>query len=296
MKNEKNLFYILLFIAMVGWGASWVNAKVLTRYIDAFEMIFFRFFATALTMIPIILVLKKSFRIDLKSFFIVSLSSIVLIAYMRYFFLGTKYGTASLGGALVTTLVPINTFIILIILGKRELTKKDIVALIIGAIGVMSMLNVWKFDLKEVLVIQNLYFILASLLWPILTIISAKATKISPIVFTFYLYIVTVFLDALLFVNFKSIDFSSFDTLFWINIASIVLISTTYANTIYFLGIEKLGAAGVSSFIFFVPFSAILLSAIFLKEHITLSIVVGTILTIIAVKIINNIKIGFKKV
>jgi len=247
-------------------------------------------------MIPIILVLKKSFRIDLKSFFIVSLSSIVLIAYMRYFFLGTKYGTASLGGALVTTLVPINTFIILIILGKRELTKKDIVALIIGAIGVMSMLNVWKFDLKEVLVIQNLYFILASLLWPILTIISAKATKISPIVFTFYLYIVTVFLDALLFVNFKSIDFSSFDTLFWINIASIVLISTTYANTIYFLGIEKLGAAGVSSFIFFVPFSAILLSAIFLKEHITLSIVVGTILTIIAVKIINNIKIGFKKV
>ncbi len=296
MKSEKNLFYVLLFIAMVGWGASWVNAKVLTRYIDAFEMIFFRFFATALTMIPIILILKKSFRIDLKSFLIVCVSSVVMIAYMRYFFLGTKYGTASLGGALVTTLVPINTFIILILLRKRELTKKDTVALFIGAIGVMSMLNVWKFNLKEVLVIQNLYFILASLLWPILTIISAKASKISPIVFTFYLYIVTVFLDALLFVNFKAIDLSRFDTLFWINIASIVLISTTYANTIYFLGIEKLGAAGVSSFIFFVPFSAILLSAIFLKEHITLSIVVGTILTIIAVKIINNIKIGFKKV
>jgi len=288
MKNDKNLFYLLLFLAMIGWGASWINAKVLSRYIDAYDMIFFRFAATALTMVPIIIVLKKSFKIDFKTLLIVFASSIVLIAYMRYYFLGTTYGTASLGGALVTTLVPINTFIFLVLLGKKKMTKKDAFALAVGAIGVMSMLNVWKFDIKEIMVVQNLYFILASLLWPILTIISAKSTKISPIVFTFYLYIVTVMIDGLFFVNFESIKFSSFDHLFWINIASLVLLATTYANTIYFLGIEKLGAGGVSSFIFFVPFSAIILSAIFLNEHISASIVIGTILTIIAVKLLNR--------
>ncbi|NPA73299.1 MAG: DMT family transporter [Epsilonproteobacteria bacterium] len=288
MKNEKKLFYILLFLAMIGWGASWVNAKVLSRYIDAFDMIFFRFGATALTMVPIIIVLKKSFKIDIRSLAIVFVSSLILIAYMRYFFLGTTYGTASLGGALVTTLVPINTFILLVILGKKRMTKMDVFALVIGAIGVMSMLNVWKFDIKEITVVQNLYFILASLLWPILTIVSSKSTKISPIVFTFYLYLITIVLDGLLFVDFGSIRYGDFDYLFWINMGSLVLLATTYANTVYFLGIEKLGADGVSSFIFFVPFSAILLSAIFLGERISPSILIGTILTVVAVKLLNR--------
>ncbi len=74
----------------------------------------------------------------------------------------------------------------------------------------------------------------------------------------------------------------------------LAIAASTFANTIYFLGIEKLGASEVSTFIFLVPFAAITLSAIFLKEDITFSIVIGTILTIIAVKILNNIKI-FKK-
>jgi drug/metabolite transporter (DMT)-like permease len=81
---------------------------------------------------------------------------------------------------------------------------------------------------------------------------------------------------------------------FYINIFILSIVASTYANTIYFLGIEKLGAREVSSFIFFVPFSAIVLSAIFLKEQISLSIIVGTILTITAIKILNNIKL-FKR-
>lgn len=76
---------------------------------------------------------------------------------------------------------------------------------------------------------------------------------------------------------------------------SISILASTFANTIYFLGIEKLGASEVSSFIFLVPFAAITLSAIFLQEEITYSIVIGTILTLIAVKILNNIKIFRRK-
>ncbi len=291
MKKEMKFFYILMFLSMLGWGASWVSVKVLTRYIDEYQMIFFRFFITALTMIPIILILKKSFRIDLKTLFIVIIDAVVLIAYMKYFFLGTEYGTASLGGALVTTLVPINTFLLIALLEMKKISKKDAIALIIGGIGVLTMLNVWSFNAKEIFLKQNLYFILASLLWPVFTIISSKSKKISPITFTFYLYIATVILDIIFFMDVKKIDFSSFDTLFWINLFILTIISSTFSNTIYFLGIEKLGAANVSSFIFLVPFFAIILSYIFLKEQITPYIVIGTIMTLYAVKELNNIKI-----
>ena len=289
--TNKNLFFFLLFLAMVAWGGSWVNVKVLGSYISAFEMIFLRFFITAVSMVPIIIWLKHSFKIDLKSFGLVVLTSITLIIYMNCFYLGTKFGTASLGGAMVTTMIPIITFIILAFMGVKHVSRKDAFALGIGAIGVLTMLNIWRFDLAHVFVIQNLYFLLAAILWAVLTILSSKSAKISSIVFTFYMYVVTVVLVWVFFVDASEIAFEKFDAIFWLNLLLIAFAATTFANTIYFLGIEKLGAAEVSSFIFLVPFSAIILSALFLHEKINFSMIIGTFLTLYAVKLLNNITI-----
>ena len=295
MKTQnKNIFYILLFFAMLAWGGSWVNIKIISSYINEYETMLFRFAFTAITMVPIIIILKKSFKLSIKNLFWVFLTSIIMIIYMKYFFLGTKLGTASLGGAFVTSLIPINTFLFLAILNKKMITKKDSFALLLGAIGVMTILNVWSFKSEEIFLIQNLYFILASIFWPIVTILSSKALKISPIVFTFYLYIITSILNIIFFIDFTTIEYEKFDKLFWINMTALIILASTFANTIYFLGIEKLGAKEVSSFIFLVPFAAITLSGIFLDEEIGFSIIIGTILTLIAVKILNNIKI-FKK-
>ena len=291
MKQNKNIFYILLFLAMLGWGASWVNVKILGTYVNEFEMVFFRFGITALTMIPIIIYFKKSFKIDIQSLGLVLVTSLTLIAYNKYFLLGTKLGTASLGGAFVTTLIPIITFIFLVILRTKDITKKDIFALGIGAIGVMTILNVWTLSFDKIFITQNLYFVLAAIIWSVITILSSKSKKISPIIFTFYLYIITTILDVIFFVDISQIAYESFDMRFWINMASITLFASTFSNTVYFLGVEKLGANEVSSFIFLVPFAAIVLSAIFLDESISIFVIIGVILTLYAVKVLNNIKI-----
>jgi drug/metabolite transporter (DMT)-like permease len=293
-EKNKNIFYVFMFLAMAGWGLSWVSAKVLSAYINEYEMIFFRNIFTVITLLPVLLFTKKSFYINLKSFILVLVASVVMIAYMKCFFLGTKFGTASLGGALVTTMIPINTFIIMALFFGKKIEKKDILALILGALGVFTMLNIWSFSHEEIFSQKNIYFVLASILWPILTIVSSKATKISPMVFTFYMYVITTIMVMVFFVDVPNINYKGFDWIFWLNVFSISVISTTFATTLYFVGIEKLGTNEVSSFIFLVPLFAIILSVIFLKENISLSIIVGTILTLIAVKILNNIKI-FKK-
>ncbi len=289
-ETNKNILYILLFFAMFGWGASWVNVKVLSSYINEFEMVFLRFSITALTMIPIILFFKHSFKINIKSLLLATLTSIFFIAYMKYFFLGTKYGTASLGGAFVTSLVPINTFLFLALLRIKQIEKKDYFALVLGAFGVLTILNIWNFKLESILAIENLYFILASLLWPIVTIVSSKASKISPLVFSFYLYVITCFLVLVFFMDLEKLNFESFDDKFYINLLSISIFASTFANSVYFIGIKRLGASGVSTFIFLVPFFAIVLSIVFLGEELNTFIVIGTIMTLYAVKILNNIK------
>ena len=109
------------------------------------------------------------------------------------------------------------------------------------------------------------------------------------------MYVFMTILLLIFFVEPTKMPYTSFDWIFWVNILCVAVVSTTFATSIYFIGIEKLGTNEVSSFIFLVPFFAISLSVIFLKEHISYSIIFGTIMTLIAVKILNNIQIFKKK-
>ncbi|MBU0923389.1 DMT family transporter, partial [bacterium] len=203
-----------------------------------------------------------------------------------------EHGTAGFGGALVTTLIPINTFIILAIIHKKTISLKHSFALILGGFGVLTMLNIWSFDLSEIFSKDNIYFLIASILWPILTIISSKATKTNAMVFTFYVYIISTFVIYTFFIEdtlFKAV--LNFDYIFWLNMFVITILSTTFATSIYFVGITKLGTKEVTSFIFLVPASALILSAIFLDEKITYNTILGTICTIVAIYILNNLNI-----
>ena len=294
-QTNENIFYFMMLLAMAGWGASWVNAKVLSAYIDEYQMMFLRNFFTIITLAPILIITRKFFYTNIKSLILAFVAALVMIAYLKFYFLGVKFGTASLGGALVTTLIPINTFILMTLLFGKEMLKKDIFALILGVVGVLTILNIWSFSFEQIFTKHNSYFLFASILWPIFTIISSKSTKTSPLVFSFYMYVFMTILLLIFFVEPTKMPYTSFDWIFWVNILCVAVVSTTFATSIYFIGIEKLGTNEVSSFIFLVPFFAISLSIIFLKEEVNTSIIMGTILTLIAVKILNNIKIFRKK-
>lgn len=269
-----------------------MNVKILSSYINEYELIFLRMGISFISMLPILYFFKLSFKIDFKALFLILLASVILVLYSISFFLGVEHGTAGFGGALVTTLIPINTFIILAIIHKKTISIKHSFALILGGFGVLTMLNVWNFNLSEIFSKDNIYFLIASILWPILTIISSKATKTNPLIFTFYVYVISTFVIYLFFID-DSLFYriNTFDYIFWLNIFVISILSTTFATSIYFVGIIKLGTNEVSSFIFLVPSSALILSAIFLDEKITYNTALGTICTIIAIYILNNLNI-----
>ena len=279
-----------MVFAMIFWGASWISTKVLTNYINEYELVFLRMGICFITLFPIIYFFKFSFKLDIKSFFLILIASLVLTSYSISMFIGLKHGSAGFGGALVTTLIPINTFIIVAILSRKTISLKHSFALLLGAFGVLNMLNIWNFNLNEIFSKDTLYFLLSSILWPILTIITAKASKIHAFVFTFYTYIISSVVLILFFVDTSIFErVVAFDFIFWFNLFVITILSTTFATSIYFIGATKLGTKEVSSFIFLVPATALIIGAIFLGEKITLNTVIGTIFTIIAIYILNNL-------
>ena len=287
-----------MVFAMIFWGASWISTKVLTNYVNEYELVFLRMGICFISMFPLIYFFKLSFKIDLKSFIFILFASVILTLYSLVMFLGVQHGTGSFGGALVTTLIPIITFILIAFLNKKTISLKHSFALILGAFGVLNMLDIWNFNLNEIFSKDNIYFLLAAFLWSILTIITSKATKINAFVFTFYTYIISSFTLFIFFVDgnifHKIVDF---DFIFWFNMFVITILSTTFATSIYFIGATKLGTKEVSSFIFLVPATALIIGAIFLDEKITSNTIIGTIFTIIAIYILNNLNLFrlFKK-
>jgi len=240
------------------------------------------------------------YKIDLKTFILVLSASIFLILYCVLMFLGVEHGTGSFGGALVPTLIPIATYILVAIITKKIISLKHSFALILGALGVLSMLNVWNFEPQEIFSKDNIYFVTISFLWAIITIITAKATKINTFVFTLYTYILSsliiyiFYIDKSIFIKLVDYDFK-----FWFNIFVITILSTTFGTSIYFLGAIKLGTKEVSSFIFLAPISAIFTGAIFLGEEIGINTIIGMIFAMIAIYILNNfkfLKVLFKKI
>jgi len=286
---DKKLLYILMCLAMIAWGETWISAKILGRYLDADELIFWRFFFTTLGLVPILLYYKIPFRISKTNLALAFIAGIVLAFYNNFFFLGTKYGLASFGGVLVTTLVPIVTFIMVSFLNKKSFTLKEFFGLILGAIGVLIILKIWNFNLNTIFSKANIYFLIAIILWPILTIISSKQKEISPLTFSFYMFGATTILD-LFFLEFNVNNITSLDVLFWSNLLLLSLYGTTFATTIYFIAVTKLGSKSASSFFFLVPLSTIIFAFIFLDEQIELSLILGGILTIVSVYILNNSK------
>lgn len=285
--KQRNLM-ILMFIAMLTWGETWVSAKVLANYLSAYELVFWRFFISTIGLIPIILYMYKNIKIDLKNLLLACMAGVLLILYNKYFFLGTKYGDSGFGGVLVTTLIPINTFIILTLFFKKKIKLSDTFALMIGAMGTMTILNIWNFDLQVLLATDIKYFLLAALIWPFITIISSFMKDIFPLIFSFYMFLFASLFDYIFVLDYQVVNIFNFDLMFWLNILLLSLCATTFGTSVYFIGVAKLGSRAASSYFFLVPLSAMIFSVIFLDEKISYSTVLGGMMGIVAVYIING--------
>jgi drug/metabolite transporter (DMT)-like permease len=277
-----------MVFAMFAWGISSTNTKILSEYIRAEEIVFVRYFISMVSSFFIVILAKKSFKIDKKSLCIAFAAGLLTSIYTVTTFFGIKLGTAGVAGAFINTLAPINTFIILALFLKRKMYKIDIIALAIGFVGAILILGIWQFDKEKIFTTYNILFIISAWLWAMLTVVSSFSKKIDPLIFSFYMYLFVAIL-AFPFADLGSLNLLEKDSTFWINLLFMSIISTSVATSLYFIGVEKLGSVEVSSFMFITPLSSIFFGAVFLKEEIGFWTIVGTILSICAVYMINRI-------
>jgi drug/metabolite transporter (DMT)-like permease len=289
--NSKNdrLFILGMMLSMLCWGLSWASAKVLAGYGSALTMSLFRIGVSFISLFIILLIFRQKLSIQRQGIKDLVIASVIIAVYFYLFFKGLFAGKAGAGGVLVTILNPIVSYLLMLVLSRRKPTNNEVVGMIIGAIAGAILLKIWD-QWTEVLSAGNIYFLLASFSWAVLSIFTSKSSRYgSPVAFSLWMYGICTIIMLLLTSPSENIGLlKKGDVYFWGNLFFSATITTAMATTFYFVATSKLGASKASSFIFLVPFSAALGSWIFLGEIPQWHTVIGGILGIGAVYILNK--------
>ncbi|MDH4263267.1 MAG: DMT family transporter [Spirochaetia bacterium] len=288
MIRSRLFFYFMLTLAMMTWGVSWASGKFLAGREAPEILLFFRFLFTFISLIPLVYIFEKNFKLNKNAIKFIVLGGIFMSGYNYLFFMGLHNGLAGAGGVLVTTMNPVLTFIIASGINRYKPVKKEIAGLLIGIAGGMIMIHIWQVSWADLIHSGNLYLLGASFTWAFMTLTSQYSGKSIPILkFTMYVHAVAAA------ISFIPASTSSWSTVFnqpsffWWNILYLSIISTSFGTTIYFAASRSLGSKAASSFIFIVPLTALFSGVIFLKETPGLYIIFGGALSLTAVYLLN---------
>lgn len=287
-----------MIVAMFFWGLSWASSKVLVAYADAYTIAFWRFFFVFVGLFFLLAVLKIPLKIERKFIKWVLAASVCNVIYSVLYFAALNYGQAGKGGVLVTTLTPIFTYLLVLLIifwQKRtapKIPKNEIIGLCLGIMSGFFLLNLGSID--ELFGKFNTFFILCAFDWALMSIFTQKI-RTNPLVMNFY---ITLFsLVAFVPILFEPATYFLFnaDLRFWFHLFCVAILSTLVGTSIYYLGIKELGSAKANSFMLLVPASALLCSYFVLGEKPSLLTLFGTALAVCAIYLINGKKVKSKE-
>ena len=284
--KEKH-YSCLLVLAMLLWGGGWTALKILTYDSPIEVIIFWRFFIMSISFLPILYFIKIPLTLNRTSLSYISGSSVLNIAFMISSFLGIKYGLAGAGSVIITTLSPVITFLLVAIIFRKKLQNRQVFGLTLGIVGgvVLLQLN----DINLFFNSSNIYFLLCAIIWAGVTILSGHSHRhIHPIHYSFFISVIATLVT---FIYAYDSDLSSVFLQgweFWVAMIYLAVFGQTIATTIFFMASGVLGSEKTSSFMFLVPFFALLSAWIVLDEPILMHIIIGGTISMVAVLFINK--------
>ena len=170
-------------------------------------------------MIPVLIFTKNNFTVPSDGIKYIIIGSILIFSYNIFFFMGSNLGFANVGGVFVPTLNPIITFILSIIIFREIIYKKDIIGLIFGICGGIIVLEAWTLSYSQMTANGNLYFLLASISWGIMSIVSGKSHKaLATLTFSFWVYFISSIFCFIMNINNDVLIVFDFDLIFWLNL------------------------------------------------------------------------------
>lgn len=286
---SDRLFAALLVLAMVGWGGTWTSAKLIAGSASLELVVFWRFLLTTVSLVPVLLAAGEPFALSLGSLPGLLVAAAAMTAYNHLFFRGMRTGLAGTGGVIVASLNPVLTLLAMRLLERRRPGPIETVGVLLGFAGGAILLRIWRFSVTELVASGNLSFLLASASWVVLTLVSQRVqARVTFLSYSFYVNFLATLMNLPWALRGGLAVHVERPALFWLNVAYLALIGTSFATTVYFRASRRLGAQRASSFMFLVPALAPLIAWIVMREVPERATLLGGPLAVAAVYLVNR--------
>jgi drug/metabolite transporter (DMT)-like permease len=290
-KQPNGKAYLALTATSILWGTSWVASKIAISELPALQLTYIRQFLAGTIFLSYFLFIKKSPLPTVKDFkSIVVMAALMFLSANGLSTWGLKYiptGLASLIGALY----PLSVVLIeWIFYKKRDVSVLTFVGLLIGIGGVGFVFYENMFTHVD----PNLFFglilsIIAMLSWSLGTVfLSRHHLSVDPYFgMGWQMVIGSAMLFVFAHIAQDPIPLATISIKSWLSISYLVIIGSVTSFIAFIYSLKRLPVAISSLYAYINPIVAMIIAAILLKEKLTVSIVIGTIITLIGVYLVN---------
>lgn len=290
--NSKQKAYLALCVTSIVWGTTWVAMKFGVTGMPALQLAAIRQFIGGALFISFFMLVRKQplpTKKQLKQLFFLSIFTFVFANGFSTWSL--QYIPSGLG-ALIGALYPLCVVLIeYFFYNNKNINLAAVIGILLGIVGIGVVFYESAFGTKT-----DGYFIglllagIATISWSYSTIsISKQKVNINPY---FGLGWQMLFGSCLMFIisygSGSYIQISAIPTASWAAIAYLTFAGSIIAFVAFIYSMKHLPVALASIYAYINPIIAISIGTFLLNEHITLRLVIGTIITLIGVYLVNK--------
>lgn len=290
MYKSKTARYLLILLAVIFWGTSFVATKKVLAELDPITIIAMRLLLASILLIIIAIITKRKFKINPKNHGSIFILACIAVFHLWIQVTGLKHTTASNTGWIIGT-APIFMAILAIIFFKEKISFIQVIGILIAMLGLLLLIG--KGDITNIDLIKNkgdLLVLASAFTWGVYSMVNKKITlSYSPLMTILYLFIMMLII--LLPVNLSSAVIESvmhLSTIGWISVLFLGLFCSGIAYVIWAYSLRDLESAKVGAFLYFEPLITVAAAWILLQESVTILMLVSGIIITFGVILVNK--------
>jgi drug/metabolite transporter (DMT)-like permease len=277
LRDGSGGLYLVLFVQSILASGTHLVAKVVVLEVDAFVLTLVRSVIAAAGMGLILLAAGRRISLRREDYPLVLLLSLLAVPVNQFLFLvGIRYTTAS-NAALLYATTPILVLLISRWLLKERLTRRKVLGVVLGFVGVTIVIFERGIDASLEHATGNMIIYVAVMAWGLYTVLGKRLiVRYGPIQATS----MTLILGTVLFLPIGLVPatqfaFGNLSGAGWLQILYLALITSVVAYLLWYYALGRIEAGKVALFTYLQPVLTTIMAVIILGQEVTPAFLVG---------------------
>jgi len=290
LTNKKSFRYLLILLAVIFWGTSFVATKTLLTEIKPVTIIILRLIIGSVLLTIIALYTKRNFSLNFKSHSWIFILALIAVFHLWIQVTGLQFTTAANTGWIIGT-APIFMAVMGLIFFKEKITLLSFGGIVLAIFGLLMLIG--KGNITNIGLIENkgdLLVLGSAFTWGVYSMVNKKISlTYSPLMTILYLFLMMAIIIIPFNLNNETISsVINLSTVGWVMVLFLGLFCSGIAYVIWAQALRDMESAKVGAFLYLEPLITVFAAWFFLSEEITLLMIISGLLITIGVIIVNK--------